>query len=94
MGVAAAGQAEAEVLGDLPQLGGEAARLRIPEEGGRVGGVRVVELHPVEAEANRFTSGLREVAETLGLRLTRGSDAHFAADFDRVYGSAAGTGRE
>jgi predicted metal-dependent phosphoesterase TrpH len=36
--------------------------------------------------ADRFTAELRPLSEALGLRLTRGSDSHFAADFDRVYG--------
>ncbi len=36
--------------------------------------------------ADRFTAELRPLAEALGLRLTRGSDSHFGADFTRVYG--------
>jgi 3',5'-nucleoside bisphosphate phosphatase len=33
-----------------------------------------------------FIAGLRAAGEALGLRFTRGSDAHTAADFERVYG--------
>ena len=38
-------------------------------------------------DAERFVAELGPRAEALGLRLTRGSDIHFSADFDRVYGS-------
>jgi len=38
------------------------------------------------ADAERFRAELGPRAESLGLRLTRGSDIHFAADFARVYG--------
>jgi predicted metal-dependent phosphoesterase TrpH len=41
-------------------------------------------------EAERFRDELRARAEELGLDFTRGSDAHSAADFDRVYGPVAG----
>jgi predicted metal-dependent phosphoesterase TrpH len=33
-----------------------------------------------------FITGLRAAGEALGLRFTRGSDAHTVADFERVYG--------
>jgi hypothetical protein len=36
-----------------------------------------------------FVAALRGVGEDLGLRFTRGSDAHGPADLDRVYGPAA-----
>lgn len=39
-----------------------------------------------DGEADRFVAELGPVAEALGLRPTRGSDIHFDADFDRVYG--------
>jgi len=41
-----------------------------------------------EEDEGRFLAALRAVGERAGLRFTRGSDAHFAADFDRVYGPA------
>ncbi len=37
-------------------------------------------------EASRFTTDLGAAADVLGLRQTRGSDVHFARDFERVYG--------
>ena len=37
-------------------------------------------------DAERFVAALRAEGEALGLAFTRGSDAHAAADFDRVYG--------
>lgn len=37
-------------------------------------------------DERRFIDGIRAAAEPLGLRLTRGSDCHTAADFDKVYG--------
>jgi 3',5'-nucleoside bisphosphate phosphatase len=40
-------------------------------------------------ELGPFTAALREAGESHGLRFTRGSDAHTAADFARVYGSPA-----
>ena len=42
----------------------------------------------VNGDAERFTAALRALGEPLGLRFTRGSDAHGPADFDRVYGKA------
>jgi len=39
-----------------------------------------------EEDERDFTASLRAVGETLGLRFTRGSDAHRAADLERVYG--------
>lgn len=41
-----------------------------------------------EQDEDTFLAALRSTGEELGLRFTRGSDAHFAADFDRVYGPA------
>jgi predicted metal-dependent phosphoesterase TrpH len=43
----------------------------------------------VDGDAERFTAALRAAGQALSLRLTRGSDAHSPADFDRVYGPAA-----
>jgi predicted metal-dependent phosphoesterase TrpH len=43
------------------------------------------ELFP-DGDAGRFTAALRAAGDALGLRFTRGSDAHCPADFDRVYG--------
>jgi predicted metal-dependent phosphoesterase TrpH len=43
------------------------------------------ELFP-DGDAERFTTALRAAADALGLRFTRGSDAHGPADLDRVYG--------
>jgi 3',5'-nucleoside bisphosphate phosphatase len=40
-------------------------------------------------ELGPFTAALREAGESLGLRFTRGSDAHGVADFARVYGGPA-----
>jgi len=42
----------------------------------------------VDGDAERFTAALRAAGEALGLRFTRGSDAHGPADLDRVYGKA------
>jgi 3',5'-nucleoside bisphosphate phosphatase len=39
-------------------------------------------------EERAFIEELRAAGEALGLRFTRGSDCHTAADFDRVYGPA------
>lgn len=39
-----------------------------------------------EADERALVAALREAAGALGLRTTRGSDAHTRADFDRVYG--------
>jgi predicted metal-dependent phosphoesterase TrpH len=36
-----------------------------------------------------FVDELRAAGEALGMRFTRGSDCHTAADFDRVYGPVA-----
>jgi len=41
-------------------------------------------------EETAFVAEIRAAGEALGLRLTRGSDCHTSADFDRVYGPAAG----
>jgi predicted metal-dependent phosphoesterase TrpH len=41
-----------------------------------------------EADERTFTRTLTSVGESLGLRLTRGSDCHRVSDFDRVYGPA------
>lgn len=41
-----------------------------------------------EQDEREFLAALRASGERLGLRFTRGSDAHFVADFDRVYGPA------
>jgi len=46
------------------------------------------ELFP-DGDAERFSAQLRPIGEALGLRFTRGSDAHGPADLDRVYGPAA-----
>jgi predicted metal-dependent phosphoesterase TrpH len=43
-----------------------------------------------EGDAERFTEALRSTGEALGLRFTRGSDAHRPEDFDRVYGPVCG----
>jgi predicted metal-dependent phosphoesterase TrpH len=40
----------------------------------------------VNGDAERFREDLRATGESLGLAFTRGSDAHSAADFERVYG--------
>jgi predicted metal-dependent phosphoesterase TrpH len=40
-----------------------------------------------DGDAERFASALRAEGERLGLRFTRGSDAHRPEDFDRVYGA-------
>jgi 3',5'-nucleoside bisphosphate phosphatase len=40
-------------------------------------------------EERAFVAEVRAAGEALGLRFTRGSDCHTAADFDRVYGPAA-----
>jgi predicted metal-dependent phosphoesterase TrpH len=40
-------------------------------------------------EERAFIDEIRAAGEALGLRFTRGSDCHTAADFDRVYGPAA-----
>jgi predicted metal-dependent phosphoesterase TrpH len=45
-----------------------------------------------EGDAERFSESLRSAGEALGLRFTRGSDAHRAEDFDRVYGPLCGPG--
>jgi predicted metal-dependent phosphoesterase TrpH len=39
-----------------------------------------------EGDEEEFTASLRARGHELGLRFTRGSDAHRPADFDRVYG--------
>ena len=39
-----------------------------------------------DGDEERFTAALRAGGDALGLRFTRGSDAHRPADFDRVYG--------
>jgi len=41
-----------------------------------------------DGEAEGFRAELRAAGEALGLRFTRGSDAHGPADLDRVYGPA------
>jgi predicted metal-dependent phosphoesterase TrpH len=41
-----------------------------------------------ERDEREFKEALRATGETLGLRFTRGSDAHCPADLDRVYGPA------
>jgi predicted metal-dependent phosphoesterase TrpH len=41
-----------------------------------------------ERDEREFREALRAAGETLGLRFTRGSDAHGRADLDRVYGPA------
>ncbi|HEX9185481.1 MAG TPA: PHP domain-containing protein [Vicinamibacteria bacterium] len=41
-----------------------------------------------DGEAEGFRAALRAAGEALGLRFTRGSDAHGPADLDRVYGPA------
>lgn len=41
-----------------------------------------------EGDAEGFTAALRTAGDALGLRFTRGSDAHRPEDFDRVYGPA------
>jgi predicted metal-dependent phosphoesterase TrpH len=41
-------------------------------------------------EETAFVAEVRAAGEALGMRLTRGSDCHTAADFDRVYGPAGG----
>ena len=38
-------------------------------------------------EAGSFLAEMRQAADALGMRTTRGSDCHTAADFERVYGS-------
>jgi 3',5'-nucleoside bisphosphate phosphatase len=40
-------------------------------------------------EERAFVAELRAAGEALGMRFTRGSDCHTAADFDRVYGPPA-----
>jgi 3',5'-nucleoside bisphosphate phosphatase len=42
-----------------------------------------------DGDEERFAAALRAKGDALGLRFTRGSDAHGPADFDRVYGPAA-----
>jgi predicted metal-dependent phosphoesterase TrpH len=42
-----------------------------------------------EEDESHFLAALRAAGGELGMRFTGGSDAHFAADFDRVYGPAA-----
>jgi predicted metal-dependent phosphoesterase TrpH len=44
------------------------------------------------AREGAFLAALRAAAETLSLRVTRGSDCHTADDFDRVYGAPAPSG--
>ncbi len=39
-----------------------------------------------EEDEREFTASLRAAGEALGMRFTRGSDAHRAADLERVYG--------
>jgi predicted metal-dependent phosphoesterase TrpH len=39
-----------------------------------------------DGDSERFVGTLRAAGEALGLELTRGSDCHSTADFDRVYG--------
>lgn len=39
-------------------------------------------------DERELIAGIRDAGEALGLRLTRGSDAHTRRDFDRVYGPA------
>lgn len=47
--------------------------------------------HQFSAASERtFIDAIRSAAEPLGLRLTRGSDSHTAADLTRVYGPARG----
>lgn len=73
------------VLGRLPalrELGLDAVELDYPYASSSPGLFGEGELGP-------FSAALREAGESLGLRLTRGSDAHTAADFARVYGPAA-----
>jgi predicted metal-dependent phosphoesterase TrpH len=41
-----------------------------------------------DGDEERFAAALRAAGDALGLRFTRGSDAHGPADFDRVYGPA------
>ena len=40
-------------------------------------------------DEREFTASLRAAGEELGLRFTRGSDAHRAADLERLYGPAS-----
>jgi predicted metal-dependent phosphoesterase TrpH len=40
-------------------------------------------------DEREFAASLRAAGEALGLRFTRGSDAHRAADLERVYGPAS-----
>jgi predicted metal-dependent phosphoesterase TrpH len=42
-----------------------------------------------DGEEELFAAALRAAGDALGLRFTRGSDAHGPADFDRVYGPAS-----
>jgi predicted metal-dependent phosphoesterase TrpH len=47
-----------------------------------------------EEDERVLTDSLRHAGEALGLRFTRGSDAHYPADFDRVYGAIPSEGGE
>jgi predicted metal-dependent phosphoesterase TrpH len=47
-----------------------------------------------ERDERELLEALRASGESLGLRFTRGSDAHFLADLDRVYGAATERGEE
>jgi 3',5'-nucleoside bisphosphate phosphatase len=72
-----------ETLGELRGVGLDGVELDYPYRSGSP------ELF-AEGEAERFTDALRERGDVLGLRFTRGSDAHRPEDFDRVYGPGPG----
>jgi len=68
-----------ERLAALPALGVEAVELEYPYR------LSSPDLFSEEDE-REFTVSLRATGEELGLRFTRGSDAHRAADLERLYG--------
>jgi hypothetical protein len=47
-----------------------------------------------EEDGRLLRDSLRHAGEALELRFTRGSDAHFPADFERVYGPIPSQGGE
>jgi len=79
------GWPEAELesrLGRLARLGMDGVEVEYP--------YHTVSPHRFsEADEAALVARLREIATGLGLRVTRGSDAHTIADLDRIYGARA-----
>jgi hypothetical protein len=74
------GRDVAEALPSLARLGLDGLELEYPYAASW-------SQHFTREEEARFVAELRAVDEAVGLRFTRGSDCHTAADFEKVYGA-------